>query len=120
MTLQSLLAQIMAGGAALGVLVYAIMEAVRWPDLLPTQAWLLGLNVGQVKRYLSIILAVGFAWLAFWAAVWMGYVPCPDSARQAVEVMFPLAASAVSLIVSQTIHGAARMDVTSAIRRSKL
>lgn len=117
-SLQSLLLQLMGGGAILGLAVFWIMERIRWPSLPDTQIWFANLTLPQVKRAASILFAVGLAWLAFWAAVWFGYVPMPGSPKQAVEVMFPLAVSAITIIVSSGLHGAKRLDAVSAAKRS--
>ena len=111
MTLEGFLAQIVAGGAVLGVIVFWLMERVKGPDIPDTQAWFLGMSVAQVKRYLSIILAVVVVWGAFAITVALGYNPCPGTAKEWLEVLFPLGATAVAMIVSQAVHGATRMGV---------
>jgi membrane protease YdiL (CAAX protease family) len=63
----------------------------------------------EVKRYISLALAVVLACLAFWAAVALNYQEKPGTTKEWIEQLFAIAF--LVIVGSQALHGRLRLRV---------
>ena len=99
MTLNETLNWVISSGGA-GALAYWLVERVPWLVALAPQA----------KRFVSFALTAVLAMLAYVACVVLRHNPMPAEWREWVEVLAFTATTAI--LVSQGIHGAAKLGKT--------
>jgi len=102
MTLQEALLWLVTGGAA--VLAYFLMEKVAFLARL-SPIW---------KRPVAIAIAFVLAQASFLLQVHWGYAPLPIGEQAWAESIFVVGRGAVAAMLSQLIHGAAKLKGSTA------
>lgn len=96
MTLQEVVVWILSGPGA-GMIAYWLIEKIEYfASLVPLE-----------KRFVSIALPIGIAWVIYLFGMGMGYVAQPAEIREWIEALFAVGWAAAG--IGQLIHGVAKL-----------